>query len=146
MENLKKVSSFPERLDLIINLTNRRPADVALEANLSRMTISRYLSGQYTPSPRTLVQLAQVLHVSSMWLDGFDVPMAPPSEEDASKTPCLDEESQKESQKALALVAQVLLNPDLLRTVDLYLKLPKEDQFIADTFIIGLSNRNEKAP
>ena len=74
MDITNKVSSFAERLDYALKQTNRKQADLAREANLSRNVVSRYIQGTAKPTHATLLRIAQILQVSEHWLTGFDVP------------------------------------------------------------------------
>lgn len=80
MDITNKVSSFAERLDFALKQTNRKQADLAREANLSRATVSRYIEGSVLPTHRTLLRIAEILQVSEQWLTGFDVPSGIPAQ------------------------------------------------------------------
>ena len=142
MEGMKKVSTFAERLNTVITETGRRPADLSREANLSRTTVSRYLRGTAFPAYRTLCRLAKLLNVSEHWLNGFDVPPTRPLDESDDNPMFLTEDGQK----TLALIGEILLDPALLRMVDQYLKLPKADKPLAQSFMDALCLKNGKTP
>ena len=60
------------RLQSIIYSYGIRPCDLSRATGISRALISRYLSGEYTPSTANAAKLAEILHVSPAWLRGED--------------------------------------------------------------------------
>ena len=65
------------RLQEALNLRSMRKADLAKKSGISKAAISSYVQGLYIPKGNTIDKLAEVLHVSPLWLQGKDVPMCP---------------------------------------------------------------------
>ncbi len=65
--------NFASRLQTAINLSGLKPIEVANRTGLDKSLISCYLSGKYKPGDENLSKLADVLNVSEIWLQGYDV-------------------------------------------------------------------------
>lgn len=65
-------SKSARRLQSIINSYGIKPIDLSRATGINRATISRYLSGEYTPSDENARKLAETLKVSASWLQGRD--------------------------------------------------------------------------
>ena len=72
-ETAKRLSEAMSRK----NLTAKELSD---KSGVSESSISQYLHGLFAPKNKTAAKLADVLCVNPMWLMGFDVAMAPPSD------------------------------------------------------------------
>lgn len=68
------MDTFKSRLQIALDQNNMKAIDLAKASNLSRGTISQYLSGKIVPKSDRAVTFAKILHVSPAWLMGFDVP------------------------------------------------------------------------
>lgn len=64
-----------KRLRQAMDRADISAADLSRKANVGEASISQYLSGLHAPSNLTAGRLANVLEVSPVWLQGFDVPM-----------------------------------------------------------------------
>lgn len=60
------------RLRAIVNSYGLNANTLSKETGIDRSTISRYLSGEYTPSDENARKLAELLKVSPEWLQGED--------------------------------------------------------------------------
>ena len=60
-------------------LTQQELADLS---GISKSSISHYCNGTYVPSNVSAGKMAKVLHVSPVWLMGFDVPEKLPNAKD----------------------------------------------------------------
>ena len=60
------------RLQSIINSYGITPSQLAKESGINKALITRYLSGEYTPSEENAAKLASVLRVSAAWIRGED--------------------------------------------------------------------------
>lgn len=49
-----------------------RASDISRATGISRALISRYLAGEYSPSPRNAAKLAKFFNVSPEWIRGID--------------------------------------------------------------------------
>lgn len=79
-----------KRLKKALDNNNMIPQELAEKSEVSKASISQYLSGMHAPSNISSGKMAKVLKVEPLWLMGFDVPMkkidAPPeslAEQDA---------------------------------------------------------------
>lgn len=65
-----------DRLQMALNVREKKPVDLARDLKISKSAISQYLSGTRTiKDSRRLYAIAKYLDVSEAWLMGFDVPM-----------------------------------------------------------------------
>ena len=64
-----------KRLRQAMDRADINAADLARKAHVNESSISHYLNGLHAPSNLTAGRLANVLEVSPVWLQGFDVPM-----------------------------------------------------------------------
>lgn len=69
------MSVFATRLKIALENKNMKPSTLAYRIGVDRSTISNYLNCRYKAKSEMIEKMAQVLSVSSAWLDGFDVPM-----------------------------------------------------------------------
>lgn len=75
---LKRVSSTPDRLREAMALKGKKQIDLSRYTGINKGSISSYLSGRYEPKQAAIYKLAMALDVSEMWLWGYDVPMERP--------------------------------------------------------------------
>ncbi|MBQ9328913.1 MAG: helix-turn-helix transcriptional regulator [Solobacterium sp.] len=68
-----KNNQFIERLEEAMSTKRIKPAELARAMNVSKATISRYLSGIMQPAGQNLVKMANILDVSPAWLVGENV-------------------------------------------------------------------------
>lgn len=110
MENSK--SSLKNRLYEAMTIRGKKAVDLTRDLDIPKSAISQYLSGksQKMVSSR-LYAIAKYLDVSEPWLLGYDVPMERQSPEELG-----------------SLAADVLLNPDMLRLVQIYSELEEADK------------------
>ena len=109
MENSK--SSLKSRLYEAMTIRGKKAVDLTRDLDIPKSAVSQYLSGksQKMDSER-LYAIAKYLDVDEPWLLGYDVPM----------------KSNPEVSGMLA--ADVLLNPDMLRLVQIYSELEEADK------------------
>lgn len=69
------VATTAERLRYAISYRHTTAAQVSKETNISRGSLSQYISGKFSPKQDRLYILAKHLRVSPLWLMGVDVPM-----------------------------------------------------------------------
>lgn len=74
MNNLDKKDTLSHRLKLALSNYPMKQIELAEKLNVSRGTISQYLSGAVSPKQDRIYQMSQILSVSPAWLMGFDVP------------------------------------------------------------------------
>ncbi len=61
---------FKERLTEALQARHMRPAELARRTGLSKARISQYVNGKFVPKPEALLDIAEVLGVSELWLLG----------------------------------------------------------------------------
>lgn len=64
-----------ERIRAGLELRNLKSADLCKMTEISKSTMSQYLSGLYDPSQLRTELIARALNVNEAWLMGYDVPM-----------------------------------------------------------------------
>lgn len=69
-----------KRLSEAMNRKKLTAKELSDMSGVSESSISQYLHGLFAPKNKTAAKLADVLCVNPMWLMGFDVAMAPPSD------------------------------------------------------------------
>ena len=63
------------RIRKALSIRNMRQADLCEKANISKSTLSEYLSGRYVPKQDKIFLISKALTVDPVWLMGYDVPM-----------------------------------------------------------------------
>lgn len=127
MEKYERTADIAQRLREAMNNAGKTQADLVRETGLSKSTLSRYLSGQFEPKQIAVNKLALALNVAEMWLWGCDVPMERPAPEDVG-----------------AIAAEVVLNPDVLRLVQLYTELEESDKGMVMMLVENLHQKTKK--
>ena len=72
---MKKVSTFAERLQQLLDERNLNKSELARIAGINRANITRYLKGEYEAKQDVVYRIASTMRVSEDWLWGYDVPM-----------------------------------------------------------------------
>lgn len=67
---------FGERLRAAMEASGVKAAELGRMCDVNKSTISQYLSGKYEAKHERVVQFAEALRCSPMWLEGYDVPMS----------------------------------------------------------------------
>ena len=126
MENSK--CSLKYRLYEAMTAKGKKAVDLTRDLQIPKSAISQYLSGksQNMDSER-LYKIAHYLDVSEPWLMGYDVPMKSQNPEELG-----------------TLAADVLLNPDLLRLVQLYTELEEADKGMVMMLVENLHQKTTK--
>lgn len=70
-----KVSTVAERIQAALTIKGMRQADICKLANISKSSMSQYMSGYYEPKQDRVCAMARALNVNEAWLRGYDVPM-----------------------------------------------------------------------
>ena len=63
-----------KRLLEAMNDIGIKQRELADKAQIAESSVSHYVNGSHAPSNKTAGKLAEILHVSPVWLMGFDVP------------------------------------------------------------------------
>lgn len=64
--------AFSARLLATLTLKHMTCQELATHCNVSKSSISRYLSGERLPKFTTVIKMAEALGVSYLWLSGLD--------------------------------------------------------------------------
>lgn len=128
MDKYGRVANISDRLREAMDNVGKTQADLVRETGLSKSNISRYLSGQFEPKQLAVNKLAVALNVAEMWLWGCDVPMERPAPEELGE-----------------LAADVLLNPKLLRLVQIYTELEEADQDMLSMLAENMHQKTKKS-
>ncbi len=127
MIKYERVENVSKRIQEAMYKAEKTQADLARETGISGATISRYISGQFEPKQNAINKMAVALNVAEMWLWGCDVPMERPAPEEVG-----------------ALAADVLLNPDMLRLVQIYSELEESDKNMLLMLAENMHNKTKK--
>lgn len=71
------MKAFKERLEEAMQIRKISASKLAEKSGLSKSSISRYLSGDYSAGRKNIFLLAKALNVDEGWLMGGDCPMLP---------------------------------------------------------------------
>lgn len=71
------ISSFQERLRLIMDIKGIRGSQLAIETGIHKSLIYKYLKGETAPLQDKFQMIADYFHVSYAWLLGYDADMFP---------------------------------------------------------------------
>lgn len=127
MGKYERTADIAQRLREAMDNAGKTQADLVRETGLSKSTLSRYLSGKFEPKQIAVNKLAIALNVAEMWLWGCDVPMERPLPEELGE-----------------LAADVLLNPDLLRLVQICKGLEEADKQMVMMLAENLHQKQKK--
>lgn len=74
---MEKITTFAERLRLVINEKGLSQADLSRLASIDRSMVTKYLKGTKHPKIDTIRRCAAVLYVDPLWLEGYNVEKDP---------------------------------------------------------------------
>ena len=74
----EKIDSIANRLRKGMFERNIRQVDLARLTNISKCSLSQYLSGKNEPKSDRIYLIAKALDINESWLMGYDVPMDKP--------------------------------------------------------------------
>ena len=83
----EKVASFAQRLRAGLERNGMTQTELSARSGISKSSISRYLKGDWEGKQEAVYALAQALHVSERWLNGYDVPPTVRPEQPADGVP-----------------------------------------------------------
>jgi transcriptional regulator with XRE-family HTH domain len=128
VKRTEKIAKLQDRLGEALNLKGMKAIDLSLELNISRGTVSRYLSGQSAPKADRLNLICSTLDVSEAWLLGYDVPM--------NRT-----EEQKKNDNIVRFVAQMRKEKDFFDVVSDLAQLQPEEYAVVKAMISTLKKK-----
>lgn len=106
---MKKISTFCERLKLLMDLNSLNANALASKINVNKSVISRYLSGQMTPRQDRIDLISNLFNVNHAWLLGYDCEMYKQNETKAKIIEALKEISDEETIMQIYLYIKKLL-------------------------------------
>jgi transcriptional regulator with XRE-family HTH domain len=138
----KIVATTAERLRYAISYRHTTAAQVSKETNISRGSLSQYISGKFSPKQDRLYILAKHLRVSPLWLMGVDVPMEKPKEffpinniTLKEKPNATNEVSYETLYKEIKKVANSLLSPEDMKLISRIQSLSIENRAVLKAMI-----------
>lgn len=70
------IAEIKDRLQLALDLNNKKAVDLANDLDIPKSAVSQYLSGKSkNMDSRRLYKICSYLNVSEAWMMGFDVPI-----------------------------------------------------------------------
>lgn len=105
-----RLAALAERIRVLIESSPYTAADVARELNLDKSAVSRWMTGDRTPTLKNLVDLANLLHVevASLWAGPEAIPATP---EQRAMLSVMGELDAAQQQALLALAATMRGKP-----------------------------------
>jgi len=128
LERKERVATAAQRIKEAMDLAGKNQASLAQETDLSKGTISKYLSGKVEPRSPAAHKLAVALNVSEMWLWGYDVPKVRTAE-------------QKKNDAIVDVVTKLRKDANFFEVVSLLAKLPANDYASVENIIRSLGGR-----
>ncbi len=71
----EKIETCGKRIEKALLIRKMKQSELCKLASIPKSSLSLYLKGAYEPKQDKIYKMADVLHVSEMWLMGYDVPM-----------------------------------------------------------------------
>lgn len=128
MKQTERVARLQDRLKEALSIRRMKAIDLSEKLDISRGTISYYLSGKSSPKADRLHQICSLLNVSEAWMLGYDVPMERTSE-------------QKKNDSIVRFVAQMRKENDFFDIVSLLADLPQDQYAIVKSMILALGKK-----
>ena len=73
--NDSKIESCGKRIEQALITRNMKQSQLCKQTGIPKSSLSLYLKGAYEPKQDKIYKMANVLHVSEVWLMGYNVPM-----------------------------------------------------------------------
>lgn len=109
-----KNAETAKRLQRAMTLSGLSQQELSDRTGVSKASISQYVNGAHVPSNISAGKMAKVLHVSPVWLMGFDVPM-------------IDEDEHYENNDTAKLAQEIFDNSELKALFDVQKDMSPED-------------------
>lgn len=129
---MKKISTFADRLKAYRDENNTTLKDLEKITGVPAQTLNRYELGQRIPKVDKAGEIAELLGVSSLWLQGYNVPMKPPE----------SNENYMNDDEALEYLDELHKRPEMKALFQVSRKASKEDIETAITIIEALKKKN----
>lgn len=128
MEEMKRVSTTPQRLREALERARIKPLDLARAAGMSHSSVSRYLAGKVEPKSGAVHKMAKVLMVSELWLWGYNVPRQRNAE-------------QQKNDELVTVISKLRSDPDFFEVVSALAGLPKAQYDSVKTLLTALCGK-----
>lgn len=128
MKQTERVARLQDRLKEALSARGMKAIDLSEKLDISRGTISYYLSGKSAPKADRLNQICSTLNVSEAWMLGYDVPMERTTE-------------QKKNDNIVRFVAQMRKENDFFDIVSLLADLPQDQYAVVKSMILALGKK-----
>ena len=124
----ERVARLQDRLKEALKVRGMKAIDLSEKLDISRGTISYYMSGKSSPKADRLNQICSTLNVSEAWMLGYDVPMERTSE-------------QKKNDNIVRFVAQMRKDNDFFGVVSDLADLQPEEYAVVKAMISTLKKK-----
>lgn len=124
----ERVARLQDRLREALDIRGMKAIELSEKLDITRGTISYYLSGKSSPKADRLHLMSKTLNVSEAWLLGYDVPMNRTAE-------------QKKNDNIVKIVAQMRKENDFFDIVSLLADLPQDQYAIVKSMILALGKK-----
>lgn len=124
----ERVARLQDRLKEALNVRGMKAIDLSEKLDISRGTISYYMSGKSSPKADRLNQICSMLNVSEAWMLGYDVPMERTTE-------------QKKNDNIVRFVAQMRKDNDFFGVVSDLADLQPEEYAVVKAMISTLKKK-----
>ncbi|MBO5968979.1 MAG: helix-turn-helix domain-containing protein [Clostridia bacterium] len=128
MAKTERVAELRDRLTEALKIRGMKAIDLSEKLDISRGTISYYMSGKSSPKADRLNLISQALNVSEAWLLGYDVPMERTTE-------------QKKNDNIVRFVAQMRKENNFYNIVSELAELPPEQYAVVEAMILTLRKK-----
>lgn len=128
MKRTERVAKLQDRLKEALSIRGMKAIDLSKKLNISRGTISYYMSGKSSPKADRLNLICSTLNVSEAWMLGYDVPMERTTE-------------QKKNDNIVRFVAQMRKDNDFFDIVSMLAELPPEQYSIVKSMVLALGKK-----
>ena len=124
----ERVARLQDRLKEALAVRGMKAIDISEKLDISRGTISYYMSGKSSPKADRLNQICSMLNVSEAWMLGYDVPMERTSE-------------QKKNDNIVRFVAQMRKDSDFFDIISMLAELPQDQYAVVKSMILALGKK-----
>ena len=124
----ERTAELKDRLSEALSARKMKAIDLSEKLNISRGTISYYMSGKSSPKADRLHKICSLLNVSEAWMLGYDVPMERTSE-------------QKKNDNIVRFVAQMRKDNDFFGVVSDLADLQPEEYAVVKAMISTLKKK-----
>lgn len=128
MAKTERVAELRDRLTEALKIRGMKAIDLSEKLDISRGTISYYMSGKSSPKADRLNLICSTLNVSEAWMLGYDVPMERTTE-------------QKKNDNIVRFVAQMRKENDFFDIVSLLADLPQDQYAVVKSMILALGKK-----